>query len=52
MPATTGRTYRQIMRDNVFNFINNILFVLAAVLIAFRHYLDALLSVGVVPPTP
>jgi cation-transporting ATPase E len=48
IPAGTGRTYRQIVRDNVFNFINNILFVLAAVLIAFRHYLDALLSVGVV----
>jgi cation-transporting ATPase E len=48
MPTSTGRTYRQIVRDNVFNFINNILFVLAAVLIAFRHYLDALLSVGVV----
>ncbi len=48
VPATAGRTYRQIVRDNVFNFINNILFVLAAVLIAFRHYLDALLSVGVV----
>ena len=47
-PVATGRTYRQIVRDNVFNFINNILFVLAAVLIAFRHYLDALLSVGVV----
>ena len=48
VPAATGRTYRQIIRDNVFNFINNILFVLAVVLIAFRHYLDALLSVGVV----
>ena len=48
VPAATGRTYRQIIRDNVFNFINNLLFVLAAVLIAVGHYLDALLSVGVV----
>ena len=48
VPVATGRTYGQIIRDNVFNFINNILFVLATVLIAVGHYLDALLSVGVV----
>jgi cation-transporting ATPase E len=48
LPASTGRTYRQIVRDNVFNFINNLLFVLAIVLIAVGHYLDAVLSVGVV----
>ena len=47
MPAS-GRTYRQIVRDDVFNFINNLLFTLAIVLIAVGHYLDALLSVGVV----
>src|SRR5271169_5105849 len=47
-PVATGRTYGQIIRDNVFNFINNILFVLAIVLIALSHYLDAPLSVGVV----
>jgi cation-transporting P-type ATPase E len=47
-PVATGRTYGQIVRDNVFNFINNILFALAIVLIALSHYLDALLSVGVV----
>ena len=46
--VATGRTYGQIIRDNVFNFINNILFALAIVLIALSHYLDALLSVGVV----
>ena len=44
----SGRTYRQIVRDDVFNFINNLLFTLAIVLIAVGHYLDALLSVGVV----
>jgi len=48
VPAAAGRTYREIVRDNVFNFINNLLFVLAIVLIAVGHYLDALLSVGVV----
>ena len=47
-PVATGRTYGRIIRDNVFNFINNILFALAIVLIALSHYLDALLSVGVV----
>jgi len=47
VPAS-GRTYRQIVRDDVFNFINNLLFTLAIVLIAVGHYLDALLSVGVV----
>jgi cation-transporting ATPase E len=47
VPAS-GRTYRQIVRDDVFNFINNLLFTLAVVLIALGHYLDALLSVGVV----
>ena len=47
-PPPTGRTYRQIVRENVFNFINNLLFTLAIVLIAVGHYLDALLSVGVV----
>ena len=48
VPAATGRTYRQIVRDNVFNFINNLLFVLAIVLIAVGRPFDALLSVGVV----
>ncbi len=46
--AQTGRTYREIVRDDVFNFINNILFALGMILVALTHYLDALLTVGVV----
>jgi cation-transporting ATPase E len=45
---TPGRTYRQIVRENVFNFINNLLFALGITLIILGRYLDALVSVGVV----
>ena len=48
MPVTAGRTYHDIVRDNVLNFINILLFVVGGLLVAVGHYLDALLSVGVV----
>ena len=44
----TSRTYTRIVRDNVFTFINNILYVLGVALIALGRYSDALVSVGVV----
>ena len=47
-PLRVGRTYAQIVRDNVFNFINLILFALGVTLIILGRYLDALIAVGVV----
>jgi len=47
-PFKTSRSYGRIVRDNVFNFINNVLFTLGALLIALGRYLDALISVGVI----
>ena len=44
----SGRTYGRIVRENVFNFINNLLFALGLTLIVLGHYLDATVSVGVV----
>ena len=48
VPSGTGRSYGRIVRDNVFNFINNVLFALGITLVALGRYLDALVSVGVV----
>jgi cation-transporting ATPase E len=48
LPLKTSRSYGQIVRENVFNFINNVLFTLGALLVALGRYLDALISVGVV----
>jgi cation-transporting ATPase E len=47
-PPPTGRTYSQIIRENVFTFINNILFLLGIVLVVVGRPLDALVSVGVI----
>jgi cation-transporting ATPase E len=47
-PPPTGRTYGQIIRENVFTFINNILFVLGFALVLVGRPLDALVSVGVI----
>src|ERR1700694_3931942 len=47
-PPSTGRTYLQIVRENVFTFINNILFVLGLALVLVGRPLDALVSVGVI----
>lgn len=46
--AHEGRTYRQIVRANVFNFINNLYFGLGIVLVALGRYLDAFVAVGVI----
>ncbi|HWE61213.1 MAG TPA: HAD-IC family P-type ATPase [Chloroflexota bacterium] len=47
-PPPTGRTYIQIVRENVFTFINNILFVLGLALVLVGLPLDAVVSVGVI----
>jgi len=46
--VSAGRTYRQIVRANVFNFINNLYFGLGVVLVALGRYLDAFVAVGVI----
>jgi len=48
LPPATNRTYIQIVRDNVFNFINVAIFLLGAALVAVGRPLDALLSVGII----
>ena len=47
-PVKTSRTYKQIVRENVFNFINNVLFTLGGLLVILGRPLDALISVGVI----
>jgi cation-transporting ATPase E len=47
-PPTTGRTYAQILRENVFTFINGVIFVLGAALWVVGRPIDALLSVGII----
>jgi cation-transporting P-type ATPase E len=44
----TGRTYGRIVRDNVFNFINNLFYVLGVVLVALGKPLDAFVVVFVI----
>jgi len=44
----TGRTYGRIVRDNVFNFINNLFYVLGIVLLALGKPLDAFVVVFVI----
>jgi len=44
----TGRTYPQIVRDNVFNVVNDLLFALGVALIILGRPLDAVVAVGVV----
>jgi cation-transporting P-type ATPase E len=46
-PATT-RSYLEIIRENVFTFVNNVLFALGVALVLVGRPLDALVSVGVV----
>ena len=43
-PPPTNRTYGEIIQDNLFSFINNVFFVLAATLIALGRVSDALVS--------
>ncbi|MBE2267476.1 MAG: HAD-IC family P-type ATPase, partial [Anaerolinea sp.] len=44
----TGRTYGEILRQNVFTFINIVLFSIGAVLIALGRVGDAVVSVGLI----
>ena len=46
--APTTRSYAQILRENVFTFVNNVLFGLGIALLLVGRPLDALVSVGVV----
>ncbi len=46
--APTTRSYAQIIRENVFTFVNNVLFGLGIALLLVGRPLDALVSVGVV----
>jgi len=43
----TSRSYAQIVRQNVFTFINTVLFGIGIVLVLLGLYTDALLSVGI-----
>ena len=47
-PPPTTRTYAQILRENVFTFVNNILFALGIALVAVGRPIDALVSLGVI----
>jgi cation-transporting ATPase E len=47
-PTQTTRTYGQILRENVFTFINNVLFLLGLGLVLVGRPVDALISVGVI----
>ena len=47
-PAVTSRTYRQIVVENVFTFINMILFGLGVSLALLGRVLDALISTGII----
>lgn len=44
----TGRTYQQILQQNVFTFINMVLFSIGIVMVLFGLWGDAFVSVGVV----
>ena len=47
-PPATSRTYGQIVRENVFTFINNVILVLGVLLVLVGRPLDALVSLGVI----
>ena len=48
MPPATGRTYREILRENVLTFINAVIFALCLALLALGQWSDALVSVAVI----
>ncbi|GCF08684.1 cation transporter E1-E2 family ATPase [Dictyobacter arantiisoli] len=48
MPPQTSRTYAQIIREDVFTLMNNILFVLCLALLFFGQVSEAIVSAGVV----
>lgn len=47
-PPPTGRTYAQIIREDVFTLINNLLFVLCAALLLLGQISEAVVSAGAV----
>ena len=47
-PPPTTRTYTQIVRENVFTFINNVLFLLGIALAAVGRPFDAVVSLAVI----
>ena len=47
-PLKTGRSYVQIIRENVFLFVNTIMFILIVALLLLGQYSDAIVSMGVV----
>jgi cation-transporting P-type ATPase E len=47
-PPATSRTYREIVTENVFTFVNNVLFVLGIALVVVGRPVDALVSLGVI----
>ena len=47
-PLKTSRSYIQIVRENVFMFVNTIMFVLIVALFFLRQYSDAIITMGVV----
>ena len=48
VPPPTGRTYVQIFRENIFTFINMVIFVLGMALVLVGRPSDALISLGVI----
>ena len=47
-PPASGRTYWSIIRENVFTFINNAIFLLGIALVLVGRPRDALISVGII----
>ncbi|MBO0703665.1 MAG: HAD-IC family P-type ATPase, partial [Candidatus Dormibacteraeota bacterium] len=47
-PPSSSRTYAQILRENVFTFINDVLFLLCLFLIVVGRPLDAVTSIAVI----
>lgn len=48
MPPPTGRTYMQIVREDIFTFINTVLFLLCIALLVLGQFSEALVSAGTV----
>jgi cation-transporting ATPase E len=47
-PTRTSRTYQEIIRENVFTFINNVLFLLGITLTVLGKFSDAVVAVGLI----
>src|SRR5512137_2219930 len=48
VPPPTARTYVQIFRENIFTFINTVIFLLGVALVIVGRPADALVSLGVI----